>query len=84
LGITDNNEKYYICNVCNNNNDEPIEVVILVSVSQLVLFIADILVIGISVNLLIGAPLLSTQREWRFNLTTITNYSTIDLLQKIH
>jgi len=57
LGITDNNEKYYIYNICSNNNDEPIQVVISVSVSESVLFIADISVIGISVNLLIGAPL---------------------------
>jgi len=58
LGITDNNEKYYIRNICSNSNDEPIQVVISVSVSESVLFIADILVIGISVKLLIGAPLL--------------------------
>jgi len=62
LGITDNNEKYYICNICSNSNDEPIQVVILVSVSESVLFIANILVIGILVigilvNLFIGAPL---------------------------
>jgi len=55
FGITDNNEKYCICNICSNNNDESIEVVIAVLVS--VLFIADISVIGISINLLIGAPL---------------------------
>jgi len=54
LQLSDNNEKYYICNICSNNNDESIEIV--VSVSVLVLFIADISVIGISVNLLIGIP----------------------------
>jgi len=57
LQISDNNEKYYICNIFSNNNDESIEVVILVSVSISVLFIANILVIRISVNLLIGTPL---------------------------
>jgi len=57
FGITDNNEKCYICNICSNNNDEPIEVVISVLVLESVLFIADILIIGISVNLLISASL---------------------------
>jgi len=61
LRITDNNEKYYICNICSNNNDEPIEVVISVLVSESVLFIADISVIRILANLLIGAPLLISQ-----------------------
>jgi len=56
LQISDNNEKYYICNLYSKNNDEFIEVVI--SVLKLVLFIADISIIGISVNLLISAPLI--------------------------
>jgi len=58
LQISDNNENYYIFNICSNNNDESIEVVISVSILKSVLFIADISVIGISVNLLIGAPLM--------------------------
>jgi len=58
FGITDNNEKYYICNIRSNNNDEPIEIVILVSVSESVLFIVDISFIRISVNLFIGVPLI--------------------------
>jgi len=58
LHILDNNEKYYICNICSNNNDESIEVVISVSVSKSVLFIANISVIGTLINLLIGAPLI--------------------------
>jgi len=57
LQTSDNNEKYYIYNICSNSNDESIDVVILVLVSESVLFIADISVIGISVNLLIIAPL---------------------------
>jgi len=59
--ISDNNEKYYICNICSNNNDEFVEVVI--SVSESVLFIADISVIRISVNLLISAPLISMAKS---------------------
>jgi len=37
FGIIDNNEKCYICNICSNNNDESIEVVISVLVLESVL-----------------------------------------------
>jgi len=42
FGITDNNEKYYICNICSNNNDESIEVVVSVSAIRIGAFIANI------------------------------------------
>jgi len=49
--------KVLYCNICSNNNDKSIGVVI----SVLVLFIADILIIGISVNLFISVPLKDNQ-----------------------
>jgi len=75
LGITDNNEKYYICNICSNNNDESIQVVISVSVSESVLFIADISVIGISVNLLIGAPLVNNANQCLYQVAETATWS---------
>jgi len=76
LQISDNNEKYYICKICSNNNDESIEVVISVSVSELVLFIADISVIRILFNLLIGAPLMQTQNGYTCNTTHMYTWQT--------
>ena len=64
--ISDSNEKYYICNICSNNNDESIEVVI--SVSESVLFITNISVIGISVNLPIGAPLIFKEENYTISV----------------